>query len=258
MAVRTGLEKGTGLGYPSVTVKKAAVALAVILLMISGSALAQSSLVGQIAGDKAATERLYFSLKLGMSCGTLKGTEDTERLGGANLGLFATIKLSDKLFLVPEVTPVSRKGVTGIPLLTTGDPGLDPFFDPPDGSALVLNYVDIPVLAKYRLGGRIHLAAGPFVGFRTSAEERFRADLATGEELRYKRDVSDEYRSLDYGLVFEASWVMTKPRRGEGLVFHVRYQAGLADILKDPAAVVAVRTSNLQIFVSFPFIYGEK
>lgn len=243
------------MGYPTVIMKRAAALFSVVLLSF-GPARAQSSLVSQIAGDKAATEKLYFSLKFGMSCGTLRGVEEErERLGGANIGLFATIRLSDKFSLVPEVDPLSRKGITNIPLITTGDPALDPYFDPPDKSALALNYVDIPILLNYRLGGRINLAAGPFVGFLTSATESFRAESETGEELSFKQDVTAEYRSLDYGLVFEASVVVTKPRRGEGLVFHVRYQAGLADVLKDPAASVAIRTSVVQIFVSFPFIH---
>ena len=236
--------------------KKTAAALALVILITPVLARAQSSLVSQIVGGKAATDKLYFSLKLGVSCGTLRGvSSDLERLGGANLGLFATIRLSDKLSLVPEVAPVSRKGVTNIPFQTTGDPELDLYFDPPDKSALVLNYVDIPVQVKYRLGGRVSLGAGPFVGFRLSASERFRTESETGEVVSFKQDVTEEYRALDYGFVFEASVVVTKPRRGEGLVFHVRYQAGLADVLRDPAASVAIRTSVLQVFVSFPFIH---
>jgi len=243
------------LGYPTGIVKRAAVLLSMVLLSFS-LVRAQSSLVSQIAGDKAATEKFYFSLKFGLSCGVLRGVkEELERLGGANIGLFATIRLSDSFSLVPEVDPVSRKGITNIPFVTTGDPELDPYFDPPDKSALVLNYIDIPVLLKYRLGGRVSLAAGPFVGFLMSAAESFRAESETGEKLSFKQDVTGEYRNLDYGLVFEASVVVTKPRRGEGLVFHVRYQAGLADVLKDPAASVAIRTSIVQIFVSFPFIH---
>jgi len=248
------LEKGQTLGYPTVIMKRAAGLISMVLLSFS-LAGAQSSLVSQIVGGKAATEKLYFSLKFGLNCNTLRGVEeDRERLGGANIGLFATIRLSDKFSLVPEVDPVSRKGITNIPLITTGDPELDPYFDESTKSALALNYIDIPVLLKYRLGGRVNLAAGPFVGFLMSATESFRSEFETGEGLSFKRDVTAEYRSLDYGLVFEASVVVTKPRRGEGLVFHVRIQEGLADVLKGPAAAGPVRTSVVQIFVSFPFI----
>ncbi len=246
------------MGYPTVIMKRAAALFSVILLL-PGLALAQSSLVSQIAGDKAATENLYFSLKFGLNCGTLKGVgEEAERLGGANIGLFATIRLSDKFSLVPEIDPLSRKGITNIPFLTTGDPELDPYFDESAKSALVLSYVDVPVLLKYRLGGRVNLAAGPFVGFLTSATERFRSVSETGEELSFKQDVTGEYRDLDYGLVFEASVVVTRPRRGEGLVFHFRCQAGLADLLRDPAPSTPIRTSVVQIFVSFPFIHGDE
>lgn len=229
-----------------------ALALAIGLAPVLG--LAQSSIVSQIAGDKAATEKLYFSFKLGLNMATLSGIEDVGRVGGFNVGLTATIKLAERLSLAPEVTLGSRKGVADIPFVPTGDPALDPYFAEPASSALVLNYIDIPVLVKYRRG-RVHIGAGPFVGLLSTASERFLAELDNGEELHYRRDVAEEYRSLDYGLVFEASWTMTKPRRGTGLVFHVRYQAGLADVLKDPAAPGAVRTSVVHVYLSFPFIH---
>ncbi len=236
--------------------KKSALALS-LFLSIAGAAGAQSSLVSQIAGDKAATEKLYFSLKLGMSCGTLKGTEDTERLGGPNVGLFATIRLSDKLSLVPEVDPVSRKGVTSIPFLTTGDPALDVFFLDEPKTALIVHYVDIPVQLKYRLGGRLAFGAGSFVGLRTTATERYKGTVIDDDDLVFRRDVTPEFAALDYGLVFEASVVVTKPRRGEGLVAHVRYQAGMADIVRSTASA-AVRTSVIQFFLSFPFIHTDR
>jgi hypothetical protein len=234
-------------------VKRAAIALSLVLLAASGSALAQSSIVSQLAGEKVATENLYFSLKCGMNIAYLDGTVGTERTGGFDIGLSATFKLTERLSLVPEITPFSRKGVASIPLSSTGDGDLDPFFGEGTESALALKYIDIPVILKYRLG-RFHVGAGPFVSFLGSATEKFRADLETGDELRFKRDVTERYRKMDYGLAVEASWTITKPRRGMGLIFHVRYQAGLADILRDPAAAGAVRNSVVQVYVSFPFV----
>lgn len=236
--------------------KKAVAALALVATLLPVPAAAQSSLVSQIVGDQAATEKLYFSLKAGIGCTRLTGVgEERERLGGPNLGLFANIRIAGRLWLVPEVDPVSRRGLTNIPFRPTGDPALDPYFDPPDKSALVLNYVDVPLLVRYGLSGRIHVAAGPFVGFLLSASERFRSETETGAAVSYKTEVTEAYRPKDFGFVVEASVVVTKPHRGTGLVFHVRYQGGLTDIVKDPGASGAVRTSVLQIFVSFPFIH---
>ncbi len=235
--------------------KRGAFALALTLALLAGSGpvLAQSSIVSQIAGDKAASDRLYFGLKFGMSCSQLKGLGYGDRLGAFDFGLAATVKLGERLFLSPEVTLFSRKGATEIPFVTTGDPALDPYFADPTKSAIVLGSLEIPVRVMYRLG-RFELGAGPFVGFLDSASERFRAELGTGEDLLHVRDVTEDYRKLNYGLVLEAAWIITMPRGGEGLVLHIRYQGGLADIIKDPAVAGSVRTSGLQVFLSFPFI----
>lgn len=235
--------------------KKAASALVLVLAVLaaSGRVLAQSSIVGQIAGPQAASDKLNFGLKFGLSCSQLKGLGYGDRLGGFHLGLMANLRLSEKLTLGPEITLFSRKGATEIPFVTTGDPALDPYFAEPAKSALVLDYLEIPVRVMYRLG-RFELGGGPFLGFLSGASERFLAETGTGEELKHTQDVTAEFRHLSYGFVLEAAWVITKPRGGEGLVFHIRYQGGLADVIKDPAVPGSVRTSGLQIFLSFPFI----
>ena len=235
--------------------KKAAPAIALVLALLAGSGpvLAQSSIVSQIAGDKAASDRLCFGLKFGLSCSQLRGLGYGDRLGGFDLGLAATVKLAEKLYLSPEVTLFSRKGATEIPFVTTGDPALDPYFADPEQAELALDYFDLPVIVKYRLG-RFHVGAGPFVALLGSATERFRAVLESGETMRFSRDVKAGYKPRDYGLVFEGSWTVAKPRRGMGLVFHFRYQAGMTDVIKDPAAPRPVRNSVFQVSMSFPFV----
>lgn len=239
--------------------KRIVLALALSVVLAPELARGQASVISQVAGDRAATDKLHFGLKAGLSCGTLKGFEGAERRGGPHVGLQATVALGDRLSLVPEVTFVSPKGITAIPFFTTGDPGLDPFFADPERSALMLGYVDVPVQVRYRLG-RFHIGAGGFVGFLVSARERFRAASEEGEDLLFAKDVAADYRKLDYGLLFEASWTITKPRRGSGLVFHLRWQEGLADILREYSGPLEflppgpVRTSGIQVFLTFPFI----
>lgn len=233
--------------------KRAPVLLALALIVFARPALAQSSLVAQIAGDRAATDRFHFSLKLGLNFSYLAGTVGTGRTGGFNIGLAATIRLSDRLTLVPEIGPFTPKGVSGIPFGTTGDPALDAAFADPAASELALTYIDFPVLVKYRWR-RFEVGGGPFVAVLSKARERFRADLSSGETLRFARDVSDGYRSTDFGLAVEASWTVTKPRRGMGLIFHIRYQAGLLDVLKTASPSGPVRNSVIQAAVSFPFV----
>jgi hypothetical protein len=236
--------------------KRTLAALALLVALAPLAARAQSSIVAQIAGDKAATEKLYFSLKFGLNFSYLTGSpEEAGRTGGFNVGLSATIRLNDKLSLVSEVTPFFRRGVSGIPFDTTGDPALDPVFEGPDvSSALALDYLDVPVLLRYRLG-RFHVGAGPYVSFLISAKESFLSELETEETVRYGRVVTDQYNKTDFGLVVEGSWTVAKPRRGVGLVLHGRYEHGFVDVLKTAAPSGALRNSVWHFYVSFPFVY---
>jgi len=256
-AVRPGrLANAAWLGYPLVIVKKAARALTLMLAVLAasgGGAWAQSSIVGQIAGDTAASEKLNFGLKFGFDCGRLRGLGQGDRLGAFSFGLAARIKLGPRLFLTPELGLFSRKGATGIPFVTTGDPALDPIFADPAKSAVVLDYLEAPVRLMYRLG-RFELGGGLFAGALTSAGERFRAEPGTGRELLHVRDAAASFKKANYGVLLEAAWIITMPRRGAGLIFHVRYQGGLADIARDPAGAGPVRTEGFQIALSFPFI----
>ena len=241
--------------------KRTLAALALVLAVVPATALPQSSIIGQIAGDKAASESLYFSLSLGLNIAYLNGSGVDGRTGGFNAGLSATIRLTDRLSVSPGITLFSRKGISNIPFVTTGDEALDPYFADPDRAELALGYVDFPVIVTCRLG-RFNVGAGPFAGLLGSATERFGADLGTGEKLRFTRDVKAAYKSIDFGLVFEGSWTVTRPRRGMGLVLHFRYQAGLANVRRaysGPLDVIVmppgpVRNSVFQVFVSFPFV----
>ncbi|MCX6572997.1 MAG: porin family protein [Candidatus Aminicenantes bacterium] len=235
--------------------KRTLAALVLLAALAPLTARAQSSIVAQIAGDKAATEKLYFSLKLGLNFSYLTGSpEEAGRTGGFNVGLSATIRLNDKLSLVPEITPFFRRGISGIPFDTTGEPALDPAFEDPSASELALDYVDVPILLKYRMG-RFEIGAGPYLGVLISAKESFRSELETGETVSFSREVTEQYNKTDFGLVVEGSWTVAKPRRGVGLVLHGRYEHGFVDVLRTAAPSGALRNSVWHFYVSFPFVY---
>jgi hypothetical protein len=239
--------------------KRTLAAFVLIMGLVPAAARGQSSLVAQIVGDKAATPKLFFSLKFGLNFSSLTGTTDTGWSGGFNFGLTATIRLSERFSLVPEITPFLRRGVSKIPLFTTGDPALDPFFADPKSSVLALTYLDFPVLVTYRLG-RFHLGAGPYVALLSTAKEAFQSEPVSGQSLRFTRDVEGQYKKTDFGLAVEASWTITMPRRGMGLVFHIRYQGGLIDVVREYSGPLAVlspgpfRNSVIQVYLSFPFV----
>jgi hypothetical protein len=89
------------------------------------SAHGQAALLVLLFGDKVATEKFHFGLKIGGNLATLSGIDDGSYNAGLNFGLAASLKLNDKLFLAPEFLPVSRKGMKDIPPLITGNAELD-------------------------------------------------------------------------------------------------------------------------------------
>lgn len=117
---------------------------------------------------------LQIGPKAGYNSATLSGDgESPDSRTGIRVGGFAEIPLSDGFFLQPELL-YSSKGHNGF--LGFGE--------------LTLNYLSVPVIAKYAFvnkdGLQVFGQAGPYAGFLLSAEQ--------GGE-----DVSDNRSSLDFG-----------------------------------------------------------
>jgi len=213
----------------------------------------QAALLVLLLGDKVASENFYFSIKAGGNFANLSGIEDTKTLSGVNFGLLATIKINEKFSLVPEFAPLSPKGAKNIPLRPTGDADLDALLQSSPNTIRALNYIDIPVVAKYQVNERLSVGAGPYLSILTSATDVFNAKVFNQDDLSFEDDIKSDLHTIDYGMVFEVALSLSNARGGKGLVIHARYQLGLGDILKDNPGN-SLRNSAFQVFVSFPFI----
>ena len=172
---------------------------------------------------------------------------------GWNFGLLATIKLSDKFYLVPEFAPLSQKGTKNIPYLPSGDPALDNLVAPPDDARMNLNYIDIPVIAKYQIADRFAIGTGPQFGYLTSASFDYDRSLNDDDQLTYSQASQVTWNKFDAGWAFELMFSLGDARGGKGINVHARYTLGLLDTVKDNTGN-AVKNSVFQFFVSFPFI----
>lgn len=90
-----------------------------------------------------------------------------------------------------------------------------------------MNYLNIPVLAKYYITDAFSVEAGPQIGFLLSAKSR-------GE------DIKDLFKSTDYGLNLGIGYDFT-----ENFALGVRYTIGLSDIADVP--------DDIQ---DYPFVYN--
>lgn len=223
------------------------------MTLSSGVAKGQAALLVLIFGEKVATENFYFSLKAGLNYSMISNYDEGKNRLGANFGLINNIRLNDKLYFTPEFLPLSSKGVTDVPVLTTGNEDLDDLLQDVESTDRKLNYLDLPLLLRYNLTDRISISAGPQFSFLIGGTDVYYANPLEDIVLTAELDIHEYIRTFDMGGVIDLSYVVAKPVNGKGVNIFLRYNIGFMDIRKEVSGD-AVRNSTIQIGASFPFI----
>jgi hypothetical protein len=145
-------------------------------------------------------QQTRFGIKGGLNLTTFAGGNywDAKSLVGFQLGGFAEIKVIDRLSIQPEVL-FSTQGAK-IDGGSFGD------FD------YKLNYINVPVLAKFYITKQFTVEGGPQLGFLVSAKQE-------GD------DVKDNFKSVDTGFNFGAGYNFT-----DNVSVNLRYTVGLSNI----------------------------
>jgi len=186
------------------------------------------SAIAVMAFMSVSAQETRFGVKAGLNLSSLTGdVEDAKSLVGFQVGGFAEIKLTDKFAIQPEVL-FSTQGAK---------------FDDIEGDYdAKLNYINVPVLAKYFVTEAFTVEAGPQIGFLVSAK-------VDGEDLK------DAYKSVDFGFNFGAGYNFT-----ENLSLGLRYTLGLSSVADTPDEFedfgfgdITVRNSNLALALAYKF-----
>jgi hypothetical protein len=173
-------------------------------------------------------QQTRFGVKGGLNVSTLTGEyeDDTKSLIGFHVGGFAEIKVIERLAIQPELL-FSTQGARfeGV--------GNDKY----DGK---LNYLNIPVLAKFYVTKQFTVEAGPQIGFLLSAK-------IEGE------DVKDFYKSTDFGFNFGAGYNFT-----DNFSAGIRYTVGLSGVYDNDnddidEYIDSSKNSNLALFLGYKF-----
>ncbi|MBW1654003.1 porin family protein [Flavobacterium quisquiliarum] len=142
-----------------------------------------------------------FGVKGGLNISSLVGgdVDDTKALIGFQVGGFAEIKIIERLSIQPEL------------LFSTQGTKVDGFGGQDEDWKL--NYINVPVLAKFYVTKQFTVEAGPQIGFLVSAK-------ADGN------DVKDSFKSVDLGFNFGAGYNFT-----DNFSAGIRYTVGLSNVL---------------------------
>lgn len=93
-----------------------------------------------------------------------------------------------------------------------------------------LNYLRIPIMAKYYIMEGLSLQAGPELGF-----------VAGGDS-----EIKDAVKSMDYGLGAGAGYELES-----GLMFDARYNIGMANIVKEGSGKLGTASINIGLGYRF-------
>lgn len=169
-------------------------------------------------GPKA--QETSFGLKAGYNSSSVKikdGT-DYDAKSGFHFGGLAHIHLNKNFAVQPE-------------LIFSTQGGEQP------GSALRLNYLNIPVALQFMAGEGFRLQTGPQLGFLLSAELKF-GDVEV--------DVDDAYSTADFSWMFGAGYLFSS-----GLGIDVRYNLGIGNISDDSDFEARNRVLQAGLFYQF-------
>ena len=141
----------------------------------------------------ANAQKARFGVKGGLNIATIGGADEANALIGVHLGGFAEINVWKKLYVQPELLFSTQ----GARIKYYGEPAFN----------VNLNYINVPVVAKYYITKQFTVEAGPQLGLLVSS-----------------KNIEDE-KSVDAGFNLGAGYNFT-----DNFSVGIRYTIGLTSI----------------------------
>ena len=169
---------------------------------------------------------INFGAKAGVNFATITGddVDSFDSRTAFHVGFVAEIVISETFSFQPELLYSAQ--------------GADWSEDGFEGTTKV-DYLNVPLMAKFYVGEGFSLEAGPQVGFLLSAK-----DVEDGEE---DFDLKDYIKGIDFGVNLGVGYKMEG-----GLNFGARYNLGLSDA-NDTEVDSKIKNSVIQAYVGFFF-----
>ncbi|WP_040278587.1 porin family protein [Psychroserpens damuponensis] len=179
-------------------------------------------------------QEVKFGAKAGLNMSNIGGdADDLDGLTSFHLGGVAEIVISDKFSVQPELVYSAQ-----------GAKNEETFEGITFESKLKLDYLNIPIMAKYYVAEGFSVEAGPQIGLLLSANEEFEGGGESGEE-----DVKDGFKGIDFGFGIGAGYKMDS-----GLNFSARYVLGLSNIADgEESDDYSIQNNVFQISVGYFF-----
>lgn len=155
---------------------------------------------------------------------------------GIAIGAFARFNVNETFAIQPELL-YSGKGAK----LNLSEEGVSA------KSTTKLNYLSLPVLAKFYVNSGFNLHAGPQFDFLLSAKEdwelSYNGNIESGDD-----DIKDDIKNLDFGFVFGLGYDFSS-----GFGLDARYMLGVSELANSPEDGVKTNSKGFQFTLSYVF-----
>ena len=176
-------------------------------------------------------QEVQFGAKAGVNFADLTGDFDnSDMITSFHLGAVAEIKINEKFSVQPELL-YSSQGATS----------KDKYEGISMENTIKLDYIAVPIMAKYYIAQGLSLEAGPQIGFLVAAESEY--SFGGSSETQ---DIKDELKTIDFGLNFGLGYKLDN-----GVNFGARYNLGLSNIADNDD--IELKNSVFQISVGYLF-----
>ncbi len=160
-----------------------------------------------------------------------EGEADAGSVFGATVGGFASFNLGDKLAIQPEIL-FTQKGSS----YELSEEGLEFLMD------FKMNWLDIPVLAVFKVMDNLSVFAGPFLELYLSGKIDMEISYL-GESESDSEDIeSEDISSPGFGLIFGGTYMVT-----DNIGVEARYAMGLTSMDEHES----LKNSGLQVLVNY-------
>jgi len=183
-------------------------------------------------------QEISYGVKGGINLSSIGGdfTDGNKQIFGFHGGFVAEIPLLENFSIQPEIVYSMQGGkrdtrATDGPLTET-----------------TLEYISIPVLAKYYLIDNLSLKAGPQVGFLLSAEREITPSGFGGTTEKRTEDIKDNLNTLDIAAAIGAEY-----KFDIGIFLQLRYALGVSNINKDSITMRKNQNNVFQLAVGYTF-----
>ncbi|ALU28106.1 porin family protein [Myroides odoratimimus] len=209
------------------------------------------SLVAALAigfSANAQTPDVKIGAKGGLNISNLTNINNTSSLTSFHIGAVAEIFVNERFSIQPELL-YSAQG-TSVDIDEMTYVGLNKARLEMD-TEMRVNYINVPIMAKYYLWEGLNVQVGPQFGFLTSAKAHINKMRVDGVKIDVpsssnNESIKDQFKSFDFGVNFGAGYELPV-----GVFFDARYNIGISKVNKEGSD--AARNGVFQLSVGYKF-----